>query len=67
MSLDALHTFKLPRQIYHPKCTILTNDTVVLGVLFHNYFQESLLEDVMSENWSSGSYESIKSTFTVSI
>ena len=49
MSLDALHTFNPPRQIYHPECTILTNDTVVLDVIFLNYFQESLLEDVICE------------------
>ena len=50
----------------HPKCTILENDTAVLDIIFQNYFQESLLEDVICENCSSGSSESIKSTFTVS-
>ena len=58
---------KPPRQIDHPKCTILENDTVVLNVIFNNNFQKSLFEDVICENCSSGSYESIKSTFTVSI
>ena len=67
MSLDGLQTSNLPRQIDHPKCTILENDTVVLDVIFHNYFQKSLLEDVICEIFSSGSFESIKSTFTVSI
>ena len=66
MSLDGLHDSNSPRQIDHPKCTILANDTVVLDVIFHNYFQELLLEDVICENCSSGSSESIKSTFTVS-
>ena len=43
----------------------LAKDAAVLHVIFQNYFQESLLEDVICENCSSGSYESIKSTFTV--
>ena len=66
MSLDGLLTSNLPREIDHKKCTILANDTVVLDVIFHNYFQESLLEDDICEKISSGSSESIKSTFTVS-
>ena len=40
MSLDGLHTSNSPRQIDHPRCTILANDTVVLDVIFQNYFQE---------------------------
>ena len=36
MSLDGLHTSNFPRQIYHLKCTILANDSVVLDVIFHN-------------------------------
>ena len=66
MSLDVLYTSNLPRKIDHPKFTILANENVVLDVIFHHYFQESLLEDVIFENCSSGSSESIKSTFTVS-
>ena len=66
MSLDGLHTSNLPRQFDHPKCKILNNDTVVLDVIFQNYFQGSLLEDVICGDYSSGSSESIKSTFTVS-
>ena len=62
MSLDGLHTSNSPRQIDHPKCTILENYTVVLDVIFQNYFQESLLEGVICEIVSSGSSESIKST-----
>ena len=65
--LDGLHTYNLPRRIYHPKCTVLKNDTVVLDVIFHHYFQESLLEDFICENCSSVNSESIKSTFNVSI
>ena len=67
MSLDGLHTSNSPRQINHPKCTILENDIVVLDVIFQNYFKESLLKDIICENCSSGSSESIESTFTVSI
>ena len=67
MSLERLPTSNSPRKIDHPKCTILANDTVVFDFIFHNYFQESLLEDVICENCSSGSSVSIKSTFTVSI
>ena len=44
----------------------METDTIVLNVIFHNYFQEYLLEDVICENCSSDGYESIKSTFTVS-
>ena len=66
MFLDGLHTSNLTRKIDDPKCIILVNDTVVLDVVFHNYFQKSLLEDVMCEKFSSSSSESIKSTFTVS-
>ena len=66
MSLDGLHISNSPRKIDHPKCTILENDTVVLDVIFQNYFQESLVEDVIYVNGSSGISESMKSTFTVS-
>ena len=66
LSLGGLHTSNSPRKMDHPKCTILENDTVVLDVIFHNYFQESLLEDVICKNCSAGTFELIKSTFTVS-
>ena len=66
MYLDVLHASNSPRQVDHPKFTVLANGTVVLDVIFQNYFQESLLEYVICENYSSGSSESIKSTFTVS-
>ena len=66
MSLDGLYTSNSPRQTDHLECTILENQTVVLDVIFKNYFQESLLEDVICENCSSYISESIKSTFTVS-
>ena len=66
MSIDVLYTSNLHRKIHHPKCTILAKDTVVLDFVFHHYFQESLFEDFICKNSSSGSSESIKSTFTVS-
>ena len=44
----------------------MADDTVVLDVIFHHYFQKSLLEDVIYENCSSDISESMKSTFTVS-
>ena len=65
MSLNGLHTSNSPRQIDHPKCTILENEIVVLDVKIKNYFKDSLLEDVICENFPSGSSESIISTFTV--
>ena len=43
MFLEGLPTSDSPRKIDHPKCTISENDTVVLDVIFQNYFQESLL------------------------
>ena len=66
VSLDGLHYSNPPRKIDHPLFTILENDTVVSDVIFHNYFQESLLGDGRCENFSSGSSESIKLTFTLS-
>ena len=39
-SLDDIHTLNAPRKIYHPKCTILEKDTIVLDVVFKNYFKE---------------------------
>ena len=60
LSLDGLHNSNFPRQIDHPKCTILAKETIVLDVIFQNYFQESLFEDVICKNCSSGIYESIK-------
>ena len=67
MSIDGFHTSNSSRQIFHLKCAILANNTIVLDVIFKNYFQESVFEDVIYINFSSGSSESIKSTLTVSI
>ena len=39
MCLGGSHTSILPRKIDHPKCTILANNTVVLNVIFQNYFR----------------------------
>ena len=66
MSLNGLYNSNSPIQIDHTKYTILAEETVVLDVIFHNYLQESLFKDVLCENCSSGSSESIKSTFTLS-
>ena len=60
MSLDGLHTSNSPRKTYHPKCTILATDTIFLDEIIQIYFKESLFEDVIGENCSSGSSESIK-------
>ena len=67
MYLDALHNSNSPRKIDNPGCTILANDTVVQDFIFPNYYHQLLLEDVICENCSSGSSESIKLTLTVSI
>ena len=65
MSLDGLHTSNSPMQIDHPKCTIFSKDTIVLDFIFRNYFKGLLFEDVICENCSSGSSESIEFTFTM--
>ena len=67
ISLEGLPTSSSHRQIYHPKCTILIKDTVVLDVILQKYFKDLFIDDVVCENNSSGGSESIKSTFTVSI
>ena len=40
ISLDELLTSNSHKQINHPKCTILANDTIILDVIFQNYYQE---------------------------
>ena len=60
MILQGLPTSKLTRQIDHHKCTTLTKVTVVLDVMLQNYFKDSLFDDVICENCSSGGSESIK-------
>ena len=49
--LEVLPTSNSPRQIDHPKCTILTKDTVVLYVLLQKYFKDSFLDDVIREDF----------------
>ena len=66
MFLEGLPTSNFSRQIDHPKYTSLKKGTVVLDQILQNYFNDSLLHDVICENCSSHSSESIKSTFTVS-
>ena len=41
MFLEELPNSDSPRQIYHSKCTTLTNDTVFLDVMLQNYFKDS--------------------------
>ena len=65
MFLEGLPTSNTSRQIDHPKYTSIKNGTVVLDQIFHNYFNDSLLHDVICENCSSLGSESIKPTFTV--
>ena len=60
MILEGLPTSDSPRQIDHPKCTILTKYTVVLYVMLQNYFKDSFLDDVICKNCSSGGSESMK-------
>ena len=66
MSLYGLHTENSPRQIDHTKFTILAKYTIVLDIIFQNYFKKSLFEVVICENCSPCSSESIRSTSTVS-
>ena len=66
MFLEGLPTSTLYRKIDHQRCTKLTKSNVVLDVMLHNYFKDSLLHNVICENWSSDGSESTKSPFTVS-
>ena len=67
MYLEGLPNSGSPRQIDHPKCILLTKDTVVLHVVLQNYFKDSFLDDVICENCSPGGSESTETTLTVSI
>ena len=60
MFLEGLPTSNSSRQIDHPKCTTLTKGTVVLDEMLQNYFNDSLLHNVICENCSSDGYGSIK-------
>ena len=40
MIIEGFPTSNSPRQIDHPKCNILTKDTVVLDVILHKYFKD---------------------------
>ena len=66
MFLGGLPTSNSSSQIHHPKYTSIKKGTVVLDQILHHYFNDSLLHDVICENYSSHSSESIKSIFTVS-
>ena len=60
MFLEGLPTSNSSRQIDHPKYISLTKGTVVLDEMLQNYFNDSLLHDVICENCSSDGSESIK-------
>ena len=66
MFLEGLPTSNSSRKIDHPIYTSLKKGTVVLDKMLQNYFNDSLLHDVICENCSSHGSESIKLTFTVS-
>ena len=53
MFLEGLPTSNSSRQIYHPKYTSLKKGTVVLDQMLQNYFNDSLLHDVICKNCSS--------------
>ena len=64
--LEELPTSNLSRQIDHPKYTSIKKGTFVLDQILQNYFNDSLLHNVICEKISSHVSESIQSTFTVS-
>ena len=53
MFLEGLPTSNSSRKIDHPKDTSLKKGTVVLDHMLQNYFNDSLLDDVVCENCSS--------------
>ena len=66
MFLEGLPTSNLSRKIDHQKYTSMKMGTVVLDQMLQNYFNDSLLHDLICGNFSSRGSESIKSKFTVS-
>ena len=66
MFLEGISTSNEYRSIDHTKYTSIKKGIVVLDEIFQNYFNDSLLHDVICENVSSLGSESIKPTFTVS-
>ena len=52
MFLEGLPTSNKYRQIDHAKYTSIKKGTVVLDQIFQNYFNDSLLHDVICENCS---------------
>ena len=51
MFLEVLPTSNSSRQIDHPKFTSLKKGTVVLDHILQNYFNDSLLHDVICEKF----------------
>ena len=66
MILKGIPTSNEYSPIYHTKYTSIKKGTVVLDEIFQNYFNDSLLHDVICDDCSSLGYKSIKSTLTVS-
>ena len=60
MFLEELPTSNSSRQIDHQKYTSIKKGAVVLGLILQNYFNDSLLHDVICENCSSHGSESKK-------
>ena len=51
MYLDILNSPNSPQQIYHPKYTSLSRKKEIkLYDIFQNYFNKTLIEDVICEN-----------------
>ena len=66
MFLKVIPKSNSSKKIDNPKYTTLTKDTIVLDVMLQNYLKDSILDNVICENCSSGGSKSIKPTFTVS-
>ena len=66
MFLEGIPTSNEYRPIDHTKYASIKKGTVVLDEIFQNYFNDSLLHDVICDNCSSLGSKSIKSTVTVS-
>ena len=66
MVLDGIPTNLEHRPIHYPRFTAIKKGTVVLDEIFQQYFNDSLLHDVLCENCSQLENKPIKTTFTVS-
>ena len=66
MFLEGIPTSNEYRPIDHTKYTSIKKGTVVLNEIFQNYFNDSLLHNMICDNCSSLGSKSIKLTCTVS-